>query len=85
MKTTLDLDDRVLSEAKRRAAAAGTSLKAYVEDALRARILPRPEGRTEGFRLELPIVEGTAPPTVEVMDRRALYDALDEPEAGEDP
>lgn len=80
MKTTLDLDDTLLTEAKTRAAAAGTSLKSYVEDALRARLLPRPTKGEERFRLRLPIVEGTAPPAVEVMDRRALYDLLDEPE-----
>ncbi len=79
MKTTLDLDDALLTEAKTRAAAAGTSLKSYVEDALRARLLPRLSGEQEPFRLKLPIVEGTAPPAVEVMDRRALYDLLDEP------
>jgi len=80
MKTTLDLDDALLTEAKRRAAAAGSSLKSYVEDALRARLLPRPGKKEERFRLKLPVVEGTAPPAVEVMDRRALYDLLDEPE-----
>lgn len=80
MKTTLELDDRLLREAKRRAAAAGTTLKAYVEDALRARMLPRPDKGRQGFRLRIPVVEGTAPPAVEVMDRRALYDLLDEPE-----
>lgn len=35
---------------------------------------------TERFQLQIPIVEGTAPPAVEVMDRRALYDFLDEPD-----
>jgi len=77
MKTTLDLDDRLLREAKQRAAAAGTSLKAYVEDALRARFLPPPERKTARFRLQLPVVEGTAPPAVEIMDRKALYDFLE--------
>lgn len=78
MKTTLDLDDRLLTEAKQKAAAAGTSLKAYVEDALRARLLPPPERKAARFRLRLPVVEGTAPPAVEVMDRRALFDFLEE-------
>lgn len=80
MKTTLDLDDALLREAKRRAATAGTSLKAYVEDALRARLLPRPATERKPFRLKVPIIEGSAPPAVDVMDRRALYDVLDEPE-----
>jgi len=80
MKTTLDLDDQLLREAKRNAVATGTSLKAYVEDALRARLLPPPEREAKPFRLELPVVDGTATPAVEVMDRRALYDFLDEAE-----
>ena len=78
MKTTLDLDDQLLTEAKRKAAAAATSLRAYVEDALRARLLPPPERETERFRLQVPVVDGTAPPAVEVMDRRALYEFLEE-------
>lgn len=77
MKTTLDLDDDLLSDAKRRAAGAGTTLKAFVEEALRARLLDRPEF-PKRFRLELPVVEGTSPPAVEVADRRALYDFMEE-------
>lgn len=80
MKTTLDLDDALLKEAKRRAATAGTSLKTYVEDALRARFLPRPAVGEKPFRLKVPMVEGTAPPAVDVMDRKALYQVLDETE-----
>lgn len=76
MKTTLDLDDELLAEAKRRAAASGTTLKAYVEDALRARMLPKPAARTR-YRLDLPVVRGEAPPAVDVADRNALYDFLD--------
>ncbi len=76
MKTTLDLRDDLLAETKRRAAAAGMTLKAFVEDALQARLLPRPEV-ARPFRLELPVVRGEAPPAVEVTDRRALYDFLD--------
>jgi hypothetical protein len=77
MKTTLDLDDRLLEAAKQRAAAAGKTLKAYIEDALRAQMLPRVH-RGERFRLALPTVRGTRPPAVDVADRRALYDFLDE-------
>jgi hypothetical protein len=76
MKTTLDLDDQILTEAKRRAAASGLTLKSFVEDALRARILPAPAVR-KPFHLKLPVVRGVAPPAVEVMDRRALHDFMD--------
>jgi len=76
MKTTLDLDDALLAEAKSRAAAAGTTLKAYVEGALRSRMLPRPTEHAR-FVLQLPVVEGTRPPAVDVADRRELYDFME--------
>lgn len=77
MKTALDLDDDLLMDAKRRAAAAGMTLKALVEEALRARLLRRPEPPAR-FHLELPVINGTNPPAVEVADRRPLYDFLEE-------
>ncbi len=76
MKTTIDLDDELLRLAKQRAAAAGVPLRAYIEDALRACLLPRPRGRSK-FTLDLPIIEGNAPPAVDVADRNALYDLME--------
>jgi len=77
MKTTLEIDDRLLERAKRRAATEGTTLRAVVEDALRARLAPRPEEK-RGHRFAPPIVRGTRPPAVDPADRNALYDLLDE-------
>lgn len=77
MKTTLNLDDRVLERAKRLAVSEGLTLTALVEDALRARMAPRPRA-PHRFRLELPTVKGTALPEVDVADRSALLDYLDE-------
>jgi hypothetical protein len=76
MKTTIDLDARLLREAKQQAAAAGISLKTYLEEALRARLLPRP-AEQEAFRLVVPIMEGTAPPAIDIADRDALYDLME--------
>jgi hypothetical protein len=76
MKTTVDLDDDLLRLAKRRAAEAGIPLRVYIEDALRARLVPRPQ-RSKKFKLDLPIVAGTAPPTVDIADREALYDLME--------
>lgn len=76
MKTTIDLDDELLRLAKQRAAAAGIPLRAYIEDALRARLLPRPRERRK-FSLDVPVVEGTAPPAVDIGDRNALYDLME--------
>lgn len=77
MKTTLELDDALFAEIKRRAAREGVTMKAFIEQSLRARLLPKPGGRKR-FRLELPVVTGTAPPAVDISDRRSLYDFLEE-------
>lgn len=77
MKTTLDIDDRLLERAKRHAAAQGTTLRAVVEEALRARLTPRPEGRPR-YRFSPPTVRGSSPPALDVADRNALYDLLDD-------
>ncbi len=43
MKTTLELDDALLKEAKALAARRGTTLKAVMEHALRRELAPAPE------------------------------------------
>lgn len=77
MKTTLDLHDDTLRAAKARAAAEGLTLTAFVEEALRARLAPRPRS-TQPFRLQLKTVRGTAKPAVDVADRNALYDLMED-------
>jgi Arc/MetJ family transcription regulator len=76
MKTTIDLDDDLLRKAKQRAAAEGIPLRAYIEDALKARLLPGARRRRE-FTLELPVVKGERPPSVDIADRNALYDLME--------
>lgn len=76
MKTTVDLDEQLLRLAKQHAAASGLTLRAYIENALRAQLLPTPERRAP-FKLEVPIVEGARRPAVEVADRDALYDLME--------
>ena len=76
MKTTLDLNDQVLRQAKGRAARDGTTLAQFVEDALRARLVAAPDGKPR-FRLKLETVCGDRPPNVDVADRVALYELLD--------
>lgn len=77
MKTTLEIDDRLLERAKRHAAARGTTLRAVVEDALRAGLAAKP-GRAVRYRFDPPTVRGTAPASADVADRNALYDVLDD-------
>ncbi len=76
MKTTLNLNDQILRQAKGRAARDGITLTRFVEDALRARLAPTRDPKPP-FRLRLEIVEGDRPPNVEVSDRNALYDVID--------
>lgn len=76
-KTTLNIDERLLARAKALALREGTTLTAILEQALRARLAPRPKGGQQtGF--SLPTVRGTAPPNVDIADREAVFDILDE-------
>ncbi len=76
MKTTLNLNDQVLRQAKGRAARDGITLTRFVEDALRARLAPSREAG-QPFRMQMEIVTGDSPPKIDVSDRDALYDVID--------
>lgn len=77
MKTTLNLNDRVLQKAKSRAAKEGITLTRLVEDALRARLAASTKRKTP-FRLKLHTVKGENPPNIDFCDRSALYDAMND-------
>ncbi|MFN8520926.1 MAG: type II toxin-antitoxin system VapB family antitoxin [Chloroflexota bacterium] len=51
MRTTLVLDDRLVREAKRRAADTGSTLSDVVNDALREALRPAPEATVPPFRM----------------------------------
>jgi hypothetical protein len=77
VKTTLNLDERLLARAKALALREGTTLTAIVEQALRARLAPRPRSG-EATKFDLPTVKGTSPPNVDVADRETLFDLMDD-------
>ena len=77
MKTTLNLNDRALQKAKRRAATQGITLTRLVDDALRARLATASK-RKAPYRLKLHTVKGEIPPEVDFCDRNALYDVMDD-------
>jgi hypothetical protein len=77
MKTTLNIDDTLLLRAKATAAREGMTLTALIEEALRARLTPRP--RRAPPRVTLPTVKGTALPAIDIASREALFELLDEP------
>lgn len=57
MKTTIELSDAALDEARRVAAREGTSLRALIEEGLR-RVLADRRGRRAGFHLRDVSVDG---------------------------
>lgn len=76
MKTTLNLDDQLLMKAKKKALQEGLTLTRFVEDALRAKLLPAPK-RGQKFKFKPTIVEGNRQPNVDISNRDALYDIID--------
>ena len=82
MRTTINLDDALLAEAKQVAARTGRSLTAVVEDALRESLRRRQD--TGRRPLELPVFgEGGVQPGVDLDDGVALLDLMeqDDPDA----
>ena len=75
MRTTLDLDDAVLREAKKRAAEEGRTLTRLIEEAVRDHLAAPARG--EPFRLELLTKRGRLVPGVDLSDRDALYERME--------
>ena len=76
MRTTLDLDDRLVRKAKGRATEEGRTLTAIIEEALRQYLAPaRSTGKP--FRLKLLTKKGRRVPGVDVADRDALYERME--------
>jgi len=76
MRTTLDINDRLMAEAKSLAARRGLSFKALVEEALRERLHARADsGRAA---VELPTYSGSGlQPGVDLNDGAALLEVMD--------
>jgi len=80
MRTTIRLDDALLTEAKRAALDRGTTLTALIEDALRRALAPGASAAAE--RAELPSFRGDGlQPGVDLDDMASLLDLMDEPSA----
>jgi hypothetical protein len=75
MRTTLDIDDRVLKEAKLHALERGETLTRFIEDAIRSR-LAQP-AQLPAFRLTLLTKKGEARPGVDWDDRDSLYEHME--------
>ena len=77
MKTTLDLNDRLLSQAKASAHKRGVTLTRFVEEALRAQLRSEDSPETK-YKFDPPVVSGVKPPAANVSDRDALHEFMDE-------
>lgn len=76
MRTTLDIDDRLLTAARRRAAEKGTTLTAFVEHALAAALVSR-ESTAKPYRLRWKTHRGRTLPGVDLSDRDRLYESME--------
>ena len=77
MKTTLDIDDRLLADAKALAAQQRTSLTRLIEEGLQLR-LRAPSAVVPRGKLRLPVLKGRGGLVVGVdpLSNRALLEAL---------
>lgn len=75
MKTTLNIDDSVMARLRQEAQRQGKTMSELVEAALRMLLDPEPETATRGL---LPLPTFSSEAFVDVSDREALYDAMDD-------
>jgi len=79
MRTSIDLNDRLLRDAKRRAADEGTTLKAVFERALRLYLGgAKPK---EPYRFQWRTERGELLPGIDIDRRASWYEVLDDPDA----
>ena len=76
MKTTLNFDDRLIREAKARAARDGETLTRLIERALQDYLRPV-RGPVRDFRARLLTKRGSALAGVDLDDRDLLYERMD--------
>ena len=77
MRTTLNLDDSLMRNLKHRAAETGRTLTSLVEEAIRS-MLDRETRPESDYRLRWVVVEGGARPGIDLTDRDALMDLMDD-------
>ena len=81
MRTTINLEDHLLKEAKAAAAASGRSLTELIEEALRER-LARREAQRKRERVSLPTFRGEGVrPGVDLADWAGVLDIMDRHDA----
>jgi hypothetical protein len=77
MRTTIDINNQLYRAARKRAAEEGIPLRELVERALRLQLAPRAQRRRK-YSLSWRTERGDAAPKVDIADRKALLDYMDE-------
>lgn len=78
MRTTVDLPDGLLRDARKRAAEEGTTLTALLAEGLRLRLGRRRSDRARIRKLPVSKVGGGMQPWVDPASNASIYDAADE-------
>lgn len=77
VRTTLNLDDELMKQVKRKAAETGRTMTEIIEEGLRESLRrARPPG-AKSYRLKMVTVKGRLRPGVDLTDRDALYDLME--------
>jgi hypothetical protein len=76
MKTTLDLPDELLIEAKKKAAEQRRTLRALVEEGLRM-VLKKPGRNPRKRVIHIVTVKGGLDPELDLSNREAMWDWID--------
>ncbi len=80
MRTTIRLDEKLLREAKRQAAASGITLTAIIEEALRERLARAQTHKRSRQLIRLHVAgEGGLRPGVDLDDSASLTDLMEQP------
>ena len=81
MRTTVDLPDELLRQARQQAAQEGTTLTALLADGLRLRLAGISAGRVRRRRLPVSRVGGGLQPGIDPASNASLLDAADDDSA----
>lgn len=78
MRTTVDLPDRLLADARARAADEGTTLTSLLAEGLLLR-LEQSGTPDQGFAIPVSPLTGGLQPSIDPHSNRSIYDAADTP------
>jgi hypothetical protein len=78
MRTTVDLPDELLRQARTRAAEEGTTLTALLTEGLRLRLSDAPPGRKRQRKLPTSVAGGGLHPWIDPSSNASLLDAADD-------